>query len=57
MQKLPHTKKTAASRPAGWVLLCASLWLLPDAYALCVSDFGQNLTGAAPARLSELLKG
>jgi hypothetical protein len=31
--------------------------LLNDVYGLGVSDFGQNLTGAPPARISELLRG
>ncbi|MEO6603274.1 MAG: DUF1552 domain-containing protein [Polyangiaceae bacterium] len=31
--------------------------LMNDVYGLGVSDFGQNLTGAPPARISELLKG
>jgi hypothetical protein len=30
--------------------------LMNDVYALGVSDFGQDLTGAPPARISELLK-
>jgi Protein of unknown function (DUF1552) len=31
--------------------------LMNDVYALGIRDFGQNLTGAPPARISELLKG
>ena len=31
--------------------------LMNDVYSLGVGDFGQDLTGAAPARISELLKG
>jgi len=31
--------------------------LMNDVYGLSVSDFGQNLTGAPPARISELLEG
>ena len=31
--------------------------LMNDVYALGVSDFGQNLTSAPPAKISELLSG
>jgi hypothetical protein len=31
--------------------------LMNDVYALGVSDFGQNLSGTPPSRISELLKG
>ena len=31
--------------------------LMNDVYGLAARDFGQNLTGAPPARISELLKG
>jgi len=31
--------------------------LMNDVYGLGVKDFGQDLTGAAPAKISELLKG
>ncbi len=31
--------------------------LMNDVYGVSVSDFGQDLTGAAPAKISELLKG
>jgi hypothetical protein len=31
--------------------------LMNDVYGLGVRDFGQNLTGAPPSRITELLKG
>jgi hypothetical protein len=31
--------------------------LMNDVYGLTIRDFGQNLTGAPPARITELLKG